>query len=44
MNVDQQNLAQRGPRALAQRIQRHIMRERFPNFRDVEDEEHAQNE
>nr|XP_046467709.1 putative nuclease HARBI1 [Neodiprion pinetum] len=27
----------RGPRALAQRIQQQIMRERFPNFRDAEE-------
>lgn len=38
MNVNEA-VVQRGPRAVAQRIQRQIMRERFPNFRDAEGEE-----
>jgi len=36
MDVDE-DLIRRGPRALAHRIQRQIMRERFSNFRDVEE-------
>lgn len=38
----EEDLAQRGPRVVAQRIQRQIMQERFPNFRDAE--ERAQDE
>lgn len=36
INVEE-DLAQRGPRVVAQRIQQQIMRERFPNFRDAEE-------
>ncbi|XP_025158261.1 putative nuclease HARBI1 [Harpegnathos saltator] len=42
--IDNEDLHQRGPRALAQRIQRQIMRERFPNYRDAQDEEPAEND
>ncbi|XP_039305707.1 putative nuclease HARBI1 [Solenopsis invicta] len=37
-----EDVARRRPRALAQRIQRQIMRERFPNYRDAEDEERGE--
>ncbi|RLU19990.1 hypothetical protein DMN91_008549 [Ooceraea biroi] len=37
-----EHVARRGPRAVAQRIQHQIMRERFPNYRDAQDEEHAE--
>lgn len=36
INVEE-DIAARGPRVVAQRIQRQIMRERFPNFRDAEE-------
>ncbi|XP_025157309.1 putative nuclease HARBI1 [Harpegnathos saltator] len=42
--IDNEDLHQRGPRALAQRIQRQIMRKRFPNYRDAQDEERAEND
>ncbi|KMQ90607.1 nuclease harbi1 [Lasius niger] len=37
-----EDLARRGPRALAQRIQCQIMRERFPNYRDAQGEVRAE--
>ncbi|XP_018395394.1 PREDICTED: putative nuclease HARBI1 [Cyphomyrmex costatus] len=37
-NEINEDVIQRGPRALAQRIQRQIMRERFPNYRDAQAE------
>lgn len=36
VNAVDECIAQRGPRAVAQRIQREIMIERFPNYRDAE--------
>lgn len=40
MDVDEaENVVRIGPRALAVRIQQQIMRERFSNFRDAQDEE-----